>query len=81
MATLYVPKGCRGIYWLHPFWENFINIVETDATDINSVVKNKSYSNNSVYNLKGIKMSNNANDIKNLPKGIYIINRKKVINR
>ena len=29
-ATLYVPKGCKTIYWLHPYWENFKNIVEID---------------------------------------------------
>ena len=29
-ATLYVPKGCKTIYWLHPCWENFKNIVEID---------------------------------------------------
>ena len=80
-ATLYVPKGCRGIYWLHPLWENFTNIVETDATDINSVVKNKGYGSNSIYNLRGVKMSDNANDINNLPKGVYIISGKKVIYR
>ena len=29
-ATLYVPTGCRNIYWLHPGWEKFINIKEKD---------------------------------------------------
>ena len=27
-ATLYVPSGCRTIYWLHPYWENFVSINE-----------------------------------------------------
>lgn len=27
-ATLYVPKGSKTLYWLHPYWENFANIVE-----------------------------------------------------
>ena len=29
-ATLYVPNGRKTIYWLHPYWENFYNIVEKD---------------------------------------------------
>ena len=30
-ATLYVPKGCKTIYWLHPYWENFTKIEEIEA--------------------------------------------------
>lgn len=30
IATLNVPIGCKTIYWLHPYWENFYNIVEKD---------------------------------------------------
>lgn len=30
-ATLYVPIGCKTIYWLHPYWENFYNIVEKES--------------------------------------------------
>ena len=33
-ATLYVPIGCKTIYWLHPYWENFTNVVEIDASNI-----------------------------------------------
>ena len=33
-ATLYVPIGCKSIYWLHPYWENFTNVVEIDASNI-----------------------------------------------
>ena len=29
-ATLYVPTGCRNIYWLHPYWEDFFEIKEKD---------------------------------------------------
>ena len=33
-ATLYVPKGSKTLYWLHPYWENFKNIVELDDTTL-----------------------------------------------
>ena len=29
-AILNIPFGCKTIYWLHPYWENFYNIVEKD---------------------------------------------------
>ena len=33
-ATLYVPNGCKTIYWLHPNWENFKNIVELEKSGV-----------------------------------------------
>lgn len=32
-ATLTVSNGCKNIYWLHPYWENFTNIVEMESHD------------------------------------------------
>jgi hypothetical protein len=29
-TTLYVPKGSKTLYWLHPYWEKFKNIEEID---------------------------------------------------
>ena len=29
-AILNIPIGCKTIYWLHPYWENFYNIVEKE---------------------------------------------------
>ncbi len=29
-AVLNVPLNCKTIYWLHPYWENFYNIIEKD---------------------------------------------------
>ena len=29
-ATLYVPASCKNIYWLHPYWENFSSIENSD---------------------------------------------------
>jgi hypothetical protein len=30
-ATLYVPKGSKQVYWLHPYWGKFANIIEIDS--------------------------------------------------
>ena len=30
-ASLLVPTGCHTIYWLHPYWENFITIEEEEC--------------------------------------------------
>lgn len=32
-ATLYVPMGCKNIYWLHPCWENFAKIEEIEVNE------------------------------------------------
>ena len=41
-AILNVPLGCRTIYWLHPYWENFYNIVEKNfpTTGISETISN-----------------------------------------
>ena len=33
-ATLYVPTGYKGQYWLQQYWNNFTNVVEIDASNI-----------------------------------------------
>ena len=38
-ATLYVPKGCKSIYWLHPYWEDFKKIVEIEETASSEEIK------------------------------------------
>lgn len=38
-AVLNVPLNCKTIYWLHPYWENFYNIVEKDFL-ITGIVEN-----------------------------------------
>lgn len=32
-ATLNVPIGCKNIYWLHPYWENFAKIEEIEVNE------------------------------------------------
>jgi hypothetical protein len=78
-TTLYVPKGSKTLFWLHPCWGKFVNIIEMDATSINNITKDKFPKNKGVYTVNGIKLSDDADNIEILPKGIYVINGKKVI--
>lgn len=72
-GTLYVPNGCKNIYWLHPYWENFKKIEEIEVSSINNTLFD-SESDSSIYNLNGMKVDGNS-----LGKGIYIKDGKKVI--
>ena len=45
-TTLYVPKGSKTLYWLHPYWEKFKNIVELgdeEDSSIDSTLIDESY--------------------------------------
>jgi len=73
-ATLYVPTGCRTIYWLHPYWENFFEIKETDtSSSVEAPISDVKYDGD-IYNLNGTKVDGSS-----FGKGIYIKNGKKVI--
>ena len=78
-GTLYVPKGSKTLYWLHPYWENFKNIVELGDTGIDDVTVDQHQQREGVYTIDGVKLSADADNIDNLPKGIYIINGQKVV--
>lgn len=78
-VILYVPKGSKTLYWLHPYWEWFKNIVELDDTSINDVSVDQNQQSEGIYTIDGVKLSANAYNTDNLPKGIYIINGKKVV--
>ena len=78
-TILYVPKGSKTLYWLHPYWENFKNIVELDDSGVNDITVDPSPKSKGVYTIDGVKLSANADNIENLPKGIYIINGEKVV--
>lgn len=78
-TTLYVPKGSKTLYWLHPHWENFSNIMELDHTGINDIPVDSSPNIKGIYTINGIKLPVDADNIEILPKGIYITNGEKVI--
>ena len=69
-CTLYVPHGAKETYAATAGWNEFVNIVELESTDIDGV-KEQMVENKNVYDLQGRKVDNPTN-------GIYIINGKKV---
>ena len=71
-ATLYVPIGCRAIYWVADYWKKFKNIVEIDASNIqNTLTEKVDSTKDKYYNLQGQRVFNPKN-------GVYIKNGKKV---
>jgi len=82
--TLHVPKGCLQAYVNAPGWNLFGVIIDDlePESGINTVVEDSSTgSTNRVYNLQGVLIKDNATqeEIKSLPKGIYIIGGKKIL--
>ena len=82
-ASLKVPNGCKTIYWLHPYWENFYNMEEIDVTKVESIPSEEKdiIKNGYVHNLKGERINVDKSNFDNLTKGVYIVNGKKVIIR
>ena len=89
-ATLYVPYGCKSSYTyysvisrdpleLSNYWHRFKKIEEREinTSGIDTIVSTDA--DMVVYTLIGERLTINANQIKSLPKGIYIINGKKIL--
>ena len=51
-------------------------VIVKDATGINTLATATTTTQQSIYTLSGVRISN---DLNNLPKGIYIVNGKKVV--
>lgn len=81
-STLSVPQNSIALYWLHPYWEYFFNVIDNNSSNIDNIdidTNTESKGNhcnygNHFYNLNGTKV-----DASSLRKGIYIKNGKKVI--
>lgn len=74
-STVYVPYGSKEIFSRANNWSNFKNIVERQATTIESAPLDKVTNHQGkIYNLQGQKMSCAAR------RGIYIRNGKKIAN-
>ncbi|MBR6036695.1 MAG: leucine-rich repeat domain-containing protein [Bacteroidaceae bacterium] len=78
-ATLHVPVASLETYKATDPWNTFKEIValtdeETAITDIEFGQSRKSHETNVIYDLQGHRISN-----KKLPKGVYIVNGKKVL--
>ena len=69
-------KGLRAYFIINNGIEAKINFGDDDTTGIENIVTPTAISNQKVYNLNGQYV---GNDLKAMPKGIYIVNGKKVI--
>lgn len=76
-CILYVPIGAAGNYMIAPVWMNFTNIQEIRYTNISSLDANGQTFD--VYNIQGRKVRSGATSLDGLPKGVYIVNGRKII--
>ena len=78
-ATLHVPEGCKFLYWMRPYWENFYDIQEDATTGIENVKtdgQGQQAETDAIYTVGGMRL--NTTSLSDLPKGIYIVNGKKI---
>ena len=78
-CILYVPAGSVDAYKAAPVWKEFKHILPIKtSTGIQGVVQTDGEPFD-VFNLSGQKVKSNATSLDGLPRGIYIINGKKVM--
>ena len=75
-CVLYVPAGTSALYQKAEGWKDFKNIVEMGSTGINGIVSDGQPFD--IYNLQGRKVRSGATSFNGLPKGVYIVNGRKV---
>lgn len=78
-CVLYVPEASIEKYKADKIWGKFKNIL-SHTLGINDIRLDEDKTND-VYNLQGQKVLRQASNIEQLPKGVYIINGKKIINK
>ena len=77
-CVLHVPYGTAELYRQADGWKEFANIVEMeDLTAVNGVMVNGTVTD--VYDMSGRKVRRQTTTLKDLPKGVYIIEGRKVI--
>lgn len=76
-CTLYVPQGSIITYSQAEGWRDFKNILEINGSAISCIVLDGEPFD--VYSLQGHKILSGVTSLKGLPKGIYIVNGRKVI--
>ena len=78
-CILYVPEGSVDKYKAAPVWKEFKNILSIKtSTGINDIEQTDGEPFD-VYNLSGRKVRSKVTSLDGLPRGIYIINGKKVV--
>ncbi len=80
---LYVPIGTKELYAATEGWNVFKNIIEREGTtqDVTTAIESISEKDavaSPIYNMNG-QMIRKGNDNRSLPRGIYIMNGKKVV--
>ncbi|MBR4730190.1 MAG: leucine-rich repeat protein [Prevotella sp.] len=78
-CTLYVPEASIDKYKADEIWGQFKNILAITA-GIHDIRLDEDKTND-VYNLQGQKVLRQTSNIEQLPKGVYIINGKKIIKK
>lgn len=75
-ATLKVPTGTKSIYESTNYWNLFQNIVDDGSSSIEEI--KASNIPHDVYDLHGKMVRQNARTVDEFPKGVYIVEEKKV---
>ena len=76
-CILYVPEVSVEKYRAAEGWNEFKNILPISALGINGInMDSKPFD---IYNMQGRKVRHEATSLDGLPKGVYIINGRKVV--
>ena len=81
-ATLYVPTAAVSTYRAAHCWGTFVNIAEIGSAGVDDIIcDNNDDTHKNIYNLHGVLIQGAADKetIDNLPRGIYIIGKSKVL--
>ena len=79
-CTLYVPDGSEEAYKSDSIWQKFLHIETFDVTAVNNILPDTQVTDPApeiYYDIQGRKMD--ADSLEELPRGLYIIGRKKFI--
>ena len=76
-CILYVPEGSVDLYKAAPVWKDFQNILTIGTTGIKELIMPDGEA-HAIYDLQGRKVRAKSASLEGLPRGIYIINGKKI---
>lgn len=77
-CILYVPEASINLYKSSNVWKDFVNIQAIGETGIANIVINNNVPFD-VYDINGRKIRNRVKTIEGLPKGLYIVNGKRIL--